>query len=643
MSLISGQGVFKSYGGRHVLAGVDFGLTAGERIGLVGPNGAGKTTLLRVMAGLTEPTAGIVQRRRGLRIGYLPQDPPTFDAGTLWQAMLDVFQDLRKLQAEMDELAGRLAQPGADSRSLKRLAAVQHAFEAGGGYTIELRIKTVLTGLGFAREEYDRPLSQLSGGQRTRAMLGRLLLEELDVLLLDEPTNHLDMEAVEWLERWLGGFRNALVVVSHDRYLLDRTTAGTWEVGFGELQCYPGNYSAYLPQRQHRYDERMRVWTGQQEHIRKTEEFIRRYHAGQRAKEARGRRTRLERFLSEEAVERPREHKHIRLRLSPARRSGEMVLKARDLVVGYDAGRPLVDAGEVPVRRGGRVAVIGANGVGKTTLLRVLMGELVPLSGSAERGAGVQVGYMPQTHDELNPDQTALEAVLAAGGAGTPAEQARTLLGCFLFSDEEVFKRIGDLSGGERSRVVLATLSIQRPNLLVLDEPTNHLDIPSQEALQQVLGDFEGTVIFVTHDRYLIDALATEVWAIEGGSLHRIRGKWEDYLRWRSDRAAGVQAPRAAGPGKPRRRGRTEAAKRQRQTQRRQQKLEEEIHCLESRLHELSEAISQASVSQQLDRVHELGRQYQQADARLKQLWAEWAELAETGDGPPAPAHGAQP
>ncbi|KKK87496.1 hypothetical protein LCGC14_2752660, partial [marine sediment metagenome] len=399
----------------------------------------------------------------------------------------------------------------------------------------------------FSPEDHNRPLVEFSGGQRCRAMLGQLLLSAPDVLLLDEPTGHLDLEAVEWLEKYLAGIPNAMVIVSHDRYFLDRTTGGTWEVAFGKLQDYRGNYSAYLKQRQHRFDDDMRIWRQQQEHIQKTEEFIRRFHAGVRGKEARGRRTRLERFLKDEAVDKPRRHRQIHFRLTPVRQSGDIVIKAHGLTAGYEPGRPIVALESLSLVRGQRVAVVGGNGTGKTTLLRTLLGELPPLTGSAELGGSVVAGYLPQTHDQLDPGMTVLEAVSRAGEA--TREQTRTLLGSFLFTEDEVFKPIGDLSGGQRSRVILATLAVQGANLLMLDEPTNHLDIPSQEVLQEALEAFEGTVVFVSHDRYLIDALATQIWAIDAGGVHRIEGKWDAYLQWRSDRAAGVATE--APPGGP--------------------------------------------------------------------------------------------
>ena len=631
MSLVTGQRIIHNYGQGDVLKNVDFALPDGARVGLVGPNGEGKTTLLRIIAGLLAPSAGAVQRRRGLTVGYLPQDPPPLAGATLRQAMDEVFADLRRTQEQMDALAGDLSDPAA----LNRYAALQHEFETAGGYTTDVRIKTVLTGLGFGPDEWDRPVTAFSGGQRTRAMLGRLLLAAPDILLLDEPTNHLDMRAVEWLERYLDQFAKALVVVSHDRYFLDRITTSTWEIAFGGLETYRGNYSAHRAQRAERFAERMSVWQAQQEYIRKTEEFIRRHHAASRAKEARGRRTRLERFLKDEAIDQPQQHRQVHLRLAAGARSGEIVLDTAGLAVGYDPAHPLLAVPDLKLQRRQRVAILGGNGVGKTTLLRTLRGDLPPTIGTVRQGAGVEAGYLPQTHDQLDPEMTALEAVIQASAAPLGPEQARTLLGSLLLSDDDVFKRVGQLSGGQRSRVILATLAIQGANLLLLDEPTNHLDIPSQEALQEALVAFDGTVVFVSHDRYLIDAVATQIWAIDGGQVHRVWGNWAAFLEWRA-RRAGTESDPEPGPVK-RAPGKAIAArdarKQQQRLQRQQENLEDDIHALEARLAELTDAISQASMDQQIHKVRELGADYQQAEAELKELWDRWAAVTEAMEG----------
>jgi len=532
-----------------------------------------------------------------------------------------------------EQLSAAAAGAGHD-RLMARLSRLQAEFEHRGGYSYQRRMATVLSGLGFTAEEREAPLGQLSGGQRTRALLARLLLEDPEVLLLDEPTNHLDLQAIEWLEQFLAGCRGTLVVVSHDRYFLDKLAARVWELCFGELETYRGNYSAYLRQRQARYAERLARWEAQQEYIGRTREFVRRYGAGQRSKEARGRQAHLERFMAREAIDRPRQPERIRVRLGRAERGGDLVFRARDLAVGYDAGKPLLAVPELELLRGQRVALLGPNGAGKTTLVRTLLGELAPLAGEVRRGPGIRPGYLSQTHADLDEAAPVLDAVRAARPELTP-EQVRSFLGQYLFAGEEVFKRVGDLSGGERSRVALARLALAGANLLLLDEPTNHLDIPSQEVLQEVLQEFPGTVLFVSHDRYLVDALATDLWIVERGTLRVLAGNWSDYLRVRPAAAAGPEGAAAARAGQ--KQAREQARRRMRQRARlaeRHQAIEAEIQGWEARLAELNALIGRAGLEQDLDQVRRLGEEYRSGDGRLQALWAEWLRVGEALDAP---------
>jgi ATP-binding cassette subfamily F protein 3 len=632
MSLVVAEGVGKCYDAGFVLRDVSFRLSPADRVALVGANGEGKTTLLRLLAGELAPTTGTIQTRRNLRVGHLPQDPPALGAATLWQSMLSVFADLRRIEADLHALAERLAGDSpAGGDLVERYGRLQERFEAQGGYDYETRIETVLTGLGFPAERYHAPLAHFSGGQRSRAMLARLILEEPDLLLLDEPTNHLDLEAVEWLERWLLSLRSAIVVVSHDRYFLDRIARRTWEVAFGAMEEYKGNYTAYLAQSRQRLEQRLRTWKGRQEHVARTEEFIRRTIAGQKTKQAQARRKQLERFSRSEAIDRPREHRRLHIRLRPARRSGDIVFRVANLAAGYEPGKPVLRVPRLEVRRGDRVAVVGANGTGKTTLLRTLLGRLAPLEGTVKRGASVVPGYMSQTQEDIDRSQTALAAVMAARSGMTP-HQGRTLLGGFGFSGDDVDQPVGELSGGQRSRIVLARLSAIGANVLLLDEPTNHLDLPSRDVFQEALRDFAGTVLSVSHDRYMIQALADEIWAIEDGGVHRIRGGWEDYVTWRAARSEAARQPQgAAGRAAARRKdGYVEAKRRKRRSQRmerRRQQLEEQIHRLEAELSELTEAISRAGQDGDVDRVRQLGDHFRRKDEQRSDLWAEWEAL----------------
>lgn len=635
MSLVIGENISHRYTDRQVLAGVSFHLGARDRVGLVGPNGAGKTTLLRIIGGMIDPSAGSVHRARGLRAAYLPQDTPAVEGATVHDAALGAFADLREMEQQLHALADELAASGNRTDLLKRYGAMQADFEARGGYEYPKRIEQVLTGLALARDMWDRPLASLSGGQCTRAYLATLLLAAPDVLLLDEPTNHLDLDSVEWLEAWIAGFRGAVVLVSHDRYLLDRATTSTWDLAFTALESYPAPYSRYLELREERHKERLRQYEAQQEMVAKTEEYIRRNIYASRTGVARGRRTRLEKLKGEGLLARPREAEGIHLNLKAGGRTGDIVLRAAGLAVGYDPARPLLEVEQLEVMRGDRVAIIGPNGVGKTTLLLTLLGRLPPLAGDVQRGANLNVGYLSQARTEVDPAAGALDAVREAGAGWTP-ERARALLGSLLLSGDDALKPFGDLSGGQQSRVCLARLVVQGANVLALDEPTNHLDIPSCEVIQDVLQEFEGAVLFVSHDRYLVKAVATHVWAIDGRRVCCMLGGWEEFMAWRQERL-GLVGPQVDEAKEARKasyaqRKAVEREVRRRESQvnrlrKRHEEIEAKIQALEADLARRMREISAAGEAGRLDRVAALGREYQQGDAALKALWAEWEDV----------------
>jgi ATP-binding cassette, subfamily F, member 3 len=623
MSLVIAEGLSHEFGAQVIYKGVSFRIADGDRIGMVGPNGEGKTTLLRTIAGELEATLGDLHRRRNLSIGYLPQDPPAFTDTTIEEAMLEVFADLRDREKQLDELEQRVA--GGGEQELERYGAAQAEFEHAGGYSYRRRIEQVLGGMKFPRDMWNRPLCELSGGERTRAYFSQLLLAEPEVLLLDEPTNHLDIDSVEWLERWLDSFNGAVVAVSHDRYFLDRVTKRTWEVASGGMEAYPGAYSKYVHVRAERHKARMSLWEEQQEYIARTEDFIRRYHASQRTKEAQGRKAHLEKFLEREAIAKPGFTDTIHLRLPQPERTGDFVLRSRGLSVGFD--EPLLASGELEVMRGQKIAIVGPNGSGKTTLLRCLLGQLPALSGEARLGAKVKFGYLSQTHVELDPDLDAVDNVRAADPSMKPQE-VRRLLGSLLLSGDEALKKVGALSGGQRSRVILARLAVQRVNVLALDEPTNHLDIPSTEIIQEALKAFEGTVFLVSHDRYLVQAVATHLWVIGNGQLHKMRGGWQDYLAWREQGSgSGGQSNGSKGEGSGDFRKARKHATRQASLRRKLERLEKEVGRAEAELAELNSRITAAGEAGRLDEVESLGTAYAAKEAALKELWSSWEEV----------------
>ena len=544
MPILSLNQVSRLFGSVQIFANVSLQIERGDRLALVGANGAGKTTMLRLMAGLDKPDAGTVTTSRGLKIGYLPQEAHFRSDRTLKEALLNVFSTLRRQAARLHELEAQLAASGSNPADwqpavLEEYTTLMARFEEHGGYTYENRVEQVLSGLGFPRDSWDRPAHNLSGGQRTRAHLARLLLESPDLLLLDEPTNHLDLTTTEWLENFLSNWSGGLVIVSHDRYFLDRTTRRTIELINGSLEQYPAPYSRYVELRAERYARHDREFRAQKAEIAKTEDFIRRFKAGQRSKEARGRETRLARV---ERLHQAPQTDDLHLRLDVSRATGQVILTTLRLRVGFP-GKQLLHMPNVQVDRGAKIALIGANGSGKSTLLRTLIGEQPALSGTYQWGVNVEVGYYAQAHEGLDLHHTVLEEIQNVRPMGE--EEGRTYLGRFLFSGDDVFKKVGDLSGGERSRVALAKLTLQRANVLLLDEPTNHLDIVARQALESVLRDYPGSLLFVSHDRYFINALANQIWAVEDGIIRMYRGTYNEYLE---KRGKGLYQPEQPEP-----------------------------------------------------------------------------------------------
>ena len=644
MSILTTTGLSKHFGAQDVFSDVSLQIGHGDRVGLVGANGSGKTTLLHILGGLETLSSGRVHRARGLRIGYLPQEAALAAGGeTLWQkahAALDHLQEQAVRLRQMEEAMQVAIDADEQEQLLLRYGEAQETFDSAGGYSYEHRIRQVLDGLGFSEEDYSCPLARLSGGQQTRATLAHLLLNEPDLLLLDEPTNHLDLDAIEWLEDYLQAWPGAMVIVAHDRFFLDKMVGRVWDLDGAGLHHYRGNYSSYVQQRSQRRERQRRDLVQQRSFIAHEEEFIRRNIAGERTKEAQGRCKRLERLRP---VERVSTEKQIYLDLHADLRSGDLVLATHELVVGYRANAALFACPDLEIRRGHRVALLGPNGAGKTTFLRTILKEIRPLSGRVRLGAAVEMGYFAQAHAGLDPSRTVLDDILSV--KNIPLGDARNYLGQFLFSGDDVFKPIADLSGGERARVALAKLALRGANFLILDEPTNHLDIPSQEILQSVLSDFPGTILLVSHDRYFIDALASHVWALEDNHLYMSKGGYSAYWKEREvRRVPGAGQAGTGGNGRPaggtqeqsegKHSGRARVGvERKPGEYRRQQEmaqLEQDIAAAETRLAELAAGLEEASQSQAVERVRELGQDYQMVEEGLRRLFERWAELEAT-------------
>lgn len=637
MSLLVATNLGRFYGADEVFSDISLAISAGARIGLVGPNGAGKTSLIDILAGLDLPTSGNVTVAGNIRLGYLPQRPELAGAHSLWEEQLEAFADLRDMEGQLTALEDQLAGPDDYNEALERYGSLQAEFERRGGYEYETRIKMVLSGLGFTGDEYGMPLPQLSGGQKTRALLCRLLLEEPDLLVLDEPTNHLDIQAVEWLENHLKSFPGAVLAVSHDRYFLDSFAATIWELEYKRLLSHRGNYSAYLQQRDLQRESLRHEYYWQQQFIEKELEFVRRHMGSRRTAQAKGRLKKLETMRKRGKIleSGPRLRRKMSLEMGDHLRSGDQVLLTEDLRIGYDTDSSLMTIPDALVLRGETVALIGPNGVGKSTLLKTLAGDLAPLGGRVALGAKVKIGYFAQAHEKLNRDNSILDEIRAT--KKMPISAARDYLGRFMFSNEDVFRPIASLSGGERGRVALAKLTLLGANLLLLDEPTNHLDIDSQEVLQAVLESFTGTILLVSHDRYLVDALATQIWEMTAGKLTIYDGDYQGFLSDRigSLRVAGARArakggaPRVSGGAKDgnvsvKIRGLNpfEAAKRATE-------LEARIDELETDLSEINQQLHSASLAGDAESVRALGEAYTKTQAELEVALDEWGEFAD--------------
>jgi ATP-binding cassette subfamily F protein 3 len=624
MSVITAVNLSKSFGPEDIFSGINLSIPANARIGLVGVNGVGKTTLLRILAGGEEASGGVVHRARNLRMGYLPQEAVTDSRRTLWEECLSALEDLTKMQSSLRELEAFMAADPNDSDLIERYGALQHRFDHLGGFTFEHEIERTLTGLGFRKDEFSRPLNILSGGQRTRAVLARLLLSSPDLMLLDEPTNHLDIQAMEWLESYLRTWDGAAVMVSHDRYFLDQAANNIWEMT-PALEIYRGNYSAYLLQREERYERLLKEFEAQQEFISKEEDYIRRNMAGQNTRQAQGRLKRLERLLEEARLAPPRQSRRIHFNLGSIERSGDLVLRTYGLKIGYhDNKKVLINVPDLLLIRGEIAAVMGPNGAGKTTFLKTLLGQLKSISGEAELGASVKVGYFAQAHEGLHPKWTLIREIQNIAPNMLEPE-VRNYLAKFLFTGDDVFKEVNVLSGGEHGRLALACLALQGANLLLLDEPTNHLDLPSQEILQHILAEFNGTVLLVSHDRYLVDAVATQVWEVhpDKKSLVTFKG---NYSQLKAEQANRAEAGLAVSSPKKNMDKKTKSpAKGKYLNPRVLRELEARISELEDQINEVGKKLENPLHA--TETVSELGRLYVGLKEELDSKWEEWEKL----------------
>jgi len=627
MAILRLNKISKIYGSRTVLEDVSFEVEKGEKIGLVGANGSGKTTIFRIITGEVEPDSGDVTKDGRLRIAFMPQSVEAEGSENLLAYVLSARSDLLSLERELNRLGKKIHDDPEDGRAVKRLGEMQEKFETQGGYRFHVDCEAVLAGLGFSPAAYETPVESLSGGERTKAALARVLLEEADLLLLDEPTNHLDLWASAWLENFLRRSSKSLILVSHDRYLLNRVPGKIVELTAGRTRTYKGNYDAYAEERDRLILEAERMYEKEQAFIRKEEEFIRRYHYGQRAREARGRRKKLDRFEIHEKIAR---EKTLALRLEKAAQKSNLILRMSGVSKAF-GGRRLFHDVDFSLQRGDRVGLIGPNGTGKTTFLKLVVGEEEPSAGEIKRGR-VKPGYYDQEQRSLRSGHTVLEE-LAEVRPDLTVSQLRSEAGRFLFSGEDVFKRVEALSGGEKARLALAKLVLTAPSFLVLDEPTNHLDIPAREAVEEALYEYDGTILLVTHDRRLLDTVVDTLLVLKDGRIRSFPGS---YTEWREhveaeEKTAGLRGTsgrrNAVSEAEAFRRAKKEKEREARKRRRRLQALEERIEALEARHAEIMGIFEDPALYEDREEVARLTAESARIKDELERAYEEWEAL----------------
>lgn len=626
-------GLGKSFGVRQVFSNVSFEIKEGDRVALVGPNGAGKSTLLKCILGIEELDEGQVVMSPVASIGYLQQDVNLGDA-SLAEEIETAWEDVHALENKLQELTTYLETHEASESDLQRLDYLQNRLEWLGGYDYEQKTKRIVYGLGFTDEDLYKPANAFSGGQKTRINLAKALVRSPDFLFLDEPTNHLDMEMLEWLEGYLSSYRGGILIVSHDRYFMDRIVTGVVELDHHKATTYRGNYSRYVSQRDERLKADSIAYEKQQEYIKKTEEYIDKYRAGIKSKMARGRQSQLNRL---ERLEAPIISHSLDFKFPPAAMSADKVLVLDHVSIGYDTNKPIIDDISIVVRRGESVALIGPNGVGKSTMVKSIVGELVPLNGHIDIGNRVQVGYFSQEHEELHDQWQVVDEII--NNYNFTEEKARNVLGSFLFKGDDVFKLVRDLSGGERARLALLKLFLQGDNFLILDEPTNHLDVPTREIVERALQQFGGTCFIISHDRYFLDQVSTRTLVLEDKGVTEYLGNYSYYkekLKEQNDIAALTEPIEEVSKDKSNIHTKdvssSDEAKPKTNTyiiEKQLVEIEEEIARLEATLKMYEVQLANPVVQQDLDEMANISKQLSDTNNSLQALYEKWEQYSE--------------
>lgn len=628
-------GLGKSFGVRQVFSNVSFEIKEGDRIALVGPNGAGKSTLLKCILGIEELDEGQVVMSPVASIGYLQQDVNLGDA-SLAEEIETAWEDVHALENKLQELTTYLETHEASESDLQRLDYLQNRLEWLGGYDYEQKTKRIVYGLGFTDEDLYKPANAFSGGQKTRINLAKALVRSPDFLFLDEPTNHLDMEMLEWLEGYLSSYRGGILIVSHDRYFMDRIVTGVVELDHHKATTYRGNYSRYVAQREERLKADTIAYEKQQEYIKKTEEYIDKYRAGIKSKMARGRQSQLNRL---ERLEAPETSHSLDFKFPPAAMSADKVLVLDHVSVGYKTDDPIIDDVSVVVRRGESVALIGPNGAGKSTMVKAIVGELFPTEGHIDIGNRVQVGYFSQEHEELHDRWQVVDEII--NNYNFTEEKARNVLGSFLFKGDDVFKLVGDLSGGERARLALLKLFLQGDNFLILDEPTNHLDVPTREIVERALQQFGGTCFIISHDRYFLDQVSTRTLVLENKGLTEYLGNYSYYkekLKEQQDIAALTEVVEEVPKEDVKSEAKTistspsDEPKKKTNTymvEKQLAEVEEEIARLEATMKMYEVQLANPVVQQDLAEMENISKQLSDTESNLQKLYEKWEHFSE--------------
>jgi len=627
MIVLSAQNIAKSFGVNVVLKDVSFTLQQGDRIGLVGVNGCGKSTLMRIIAGLDSPDSGEISIVRGTKIGYLAQQDMVTSGASVWEELEKVYEPVFEMEKRLRALESDMEHVHTDTAQFNRLSAdydkLMRRFEEADGYAWKSMVSGVLNGLGFKPSQYDQEVDSLSGGEKTRLCLARLLLQKPDLLLLDEPTNHLDMETLSWLENYLAAYRGTVLVISHDRYFLDHVCNGMVEILMGTAEQYTGNYTRYIAQREERFETRIRAYELQQKEIERQQAIIARYRMFNREKSIRAAESREKALERMEKLEKPIDERAIHFRFEARRRTGEDVLRISEVSKSFGE-KHLFSNFSLHVRAGDRIALIGPNGVGKSTLIKLITGDVPSDSGDIRYGSNVDLGYYDQHQSSLNPEKTVLDEVWDRFPRMEQSD-VRGALGMFLFTGDDVFQPIKTLSGGEKGRVALTALMLRKDNLLLLDEPTNHLDMDSREVLENALAGFGGTIITVSHDRYFINRVADRIIEMMPDSVTEYMGNYDDYLEKKN---RPVEQEFVAGKTKTEleKEKRREKMSKQalRQIKIRAQEAEKAVGLKEEEIANLEAQMADPDLYSDARRAAEVQKAYQQAQNDLARLYEEW-------------------